>query len=72
MAALTTFNGKKGASTEVNRKNSSVNGIQPDKKPCKQRSTGKIVTLTTFNRKESGVDGVQLEKSGVNAVQLET
>ena len=50
------------ASTAFNRKNSGVNSVQPEKKRCERRPTGKIAAFAAFNGKNDGVNGVELEK----------
>ena len=45
-----------------NRKYNGVNSVQPEKKRCERRATGKMAALTVLNWKNSGVNGVELEK----------
>ena len=50
------------ASTAFNRKNNGVNSVQPEKKRCERRATGKIAAFAAFNPKNGGVNVVELEK----------
>ena len=48
-------------STASNWKNSGVNSVQPEKKRCERRATGKIAAFAAFKRKNGGVNGVEPE-----------
>ena len=57
---LQRWTGKKLALTALNRKNTGVNGVKPEK-----------TALTALNRKNSGINRGELEKSGVNGIEME-
>ena len=49
------------ALTALERKNSGVNGVDPEKQKRYRHGTGIIPALTPLNREKSGVNGVGTE-----------